>query len=146
MQMFVKCENENDKGAAWGSEHSDFTITGRIELYQLKDPKENSKRNRIPIGLIFHSAHKETTHAFKCSSFTTILFLPTRTIRYNFITQSNVSLTNMDIPLSAHHSLIILFLPTLGSSADGRIFSWPGTEPARVLVTAYTHVVVHHRS
>lgn len=73
VQIFVKCENGNDKYAAWSSEHSDFTLTGRVYLYQIKDHQKNIKRNIIPIGLIFHSVHKETTHLFKCS-FTANLF------------------------------------------------------------------------
>lgn len=53
--MFVKRENENGKHAAWSSEHSDFTLTGRVYLYQIKDHQKNMKKSAIPLELIFHS-------------------------------------------------------------------------------------------
>lgn len=100
MQIFVKCENENDKYAAWSSEHSDFTLTGRVYLYQIKDHQKNIKRNIIPIGLIFHSVHKQLIYLNVV--FLQTFFLPTTMIMYNFMKQSHVSQTNMDIPLSAY--------------------------------------------
>lgn len=98
--MFVKRESENGKCAAWSSEPSDFTLTGRVYLYQIKDHQKNIKRNTIHLELIFHSVPRETTYLFQCSSFTATFFLPTTMIMYNFIKQKSYESNQYGYPSS----------------------------------------------
>lgn len=88
--MFVKCENENDKCAAWSSERSDFTLTGKVYPYQIKDHQKKIKRNTIPTGLIFHSViMKQFIYLNVVVLPQSFFFLPTTMIMYNFIKQKS---------------------------------------------------------